>query len=418
MGETRLTLTSYHDRWPSWLKKAAQAGLQQQPTIFQPLLVKMGTKQAAKQLEKIVKTQTITEVVDNYDEQLAELYVSENAQLYKANIEVKRNSIQDYLLSHYAKADPWSKGSWVYYPWNRRLVHILEEELFWRLRTIRNSVLLTNEEQSAFRQFRIGCAGMSVGSNGALAIALTSGSQKLKLADGAVFSGSNLNRVRTAVSNIGLNKSVIIAREIYELNPYMQIEAVTQNISTQNIGQFFSKPWDIDLVIDEIDDLETKVRLRLEAKERRLPLIMVTEPGNEIMLDVERYDSDPNTKLFNGLADGIEEVLEKNGLNQREKLKFIAKIIGLPNLPLRDQQAMIKVGATLPSAPQLGSTAMMAGGVIAFAARTLATNPANLKSGRHTISIEKELTHYANSRDYRREHRKHTKNISRTLKSM
>jgi len=322
------------------------------------------------------------------------------------------------LEEHYSETDPWQKGSWVYYPWSGYLVHVLEAELYWRLHSVRNQVLLTDQEQTDWRNYRVGCAGMSVGSNGAIGIALTSGSEQLKLSDGAVFSGSNLNRVCTGIANIGLNKAVVIAREIYEMNPYVQIETMPKNITDTNITNFFTKPWPLDLIVDEIDDLETKVRLRLEAKRLRIPLIMVTEPGNQIMLDVERYDLDVNTQIFNGLAPGVEQLLEKKDLSQREKLKFIAKIIGLRNLPLRDQQAMIKVGATIPSAPQLGSTAMMAGGIIAFAARELATRPENLKSGRHIIAIEHLLTHEVNSREYKKQHRKHSDSIQRAMESM
>lgn len=418
MGQARLTETNYRSQWPSWMQSIAPKAIVLDDWNYQPIVINMGAAGAEQELKQLVTKQPIVRLFDNYDEQLAELFLSNNAQLFKANLEVKRSSIADYLKAHYGTTPAWKKGSWVYYPWDGTLLHVLEQELFWRLRTLRNQILLTDNEQAAFRSINIGCVGMSVGSNGAAAIALTSGSQHLKLADGAVFSGSNLNRVRTAVRNIGLNKCVVMAREIYEMNPYMKIEATAYNIDQSNIAQFFDKPWKLDLVVDEIDDLETKVRLRVEAKKRAIPVIMVTEPGNQVMLDVERYDLDPSLELFNGLAPGVEQLLEKKDLTQREKLKFVAKIIGVKNLPLRDQQAMLKVGATIPSAPQLGSTAMMAGGVIGFAARELAANPSNLKSGRHIISIEKELTHGVNQWRYKIDHRRHSRNINRAMRSM
>lgn len=418
MGQARLTQTNYQNEWPVWLQKITPKTLINDDVNYQPTVIVMEQKGAEQQLKKLVQSQPVSRVFDNYDEQLAELFVSNNAQLFKANLEVKRSSIADYLKEHYGNIPAWKKGSWVYYPWDGSLLHVLEEELFWRLRTLRNQILLTDEEQAAFRTIKIGCVGMSVGSNGAAAIALTSGSQQLKLADGAVFSGSNLNRVRTPVRNIGLNKCVVMAREIYEMNPYMHIEATTHNVEQKNIAAFFDKPWRLDLIVDEIDDLETKVRLRVEAKKRRIPVIMVTEPGNQIMLDVERYDVNPDLDLFNGLAPGVEQLLVKKDLTQREKLKFIAKIIGVKNLPLRDQQAMLKVGSTIPSAPQLGSTAMMAGGIIGFAARELAANPNNLKSGRHVISIEKLLTIQANTFKHKQAHRRHSRSINRAMRSM
>ncbi len=416
MGQKRLTNHQPSEYWPDWLRQATKQSLHSKD--YQPVVFDMEKLPRQKAFKDFCASTPITRVEDVYDEQLAELYISQNAQLFKASEEVKYNSIKGYLQDHYQDTSTWQKGCWVYYPWDRSLVHVLAADLFWKLRTIRNQILMTHDEQQQYQKFRIGCAGMSVGSNGALAIVLTSGSQQLKLADGAVFSGSNLNRVRTAVENIGINKAVVVAREIFKANPYMQLSVSQNNITRSTVGDFFEKPWPLDLVVDEIDDLEVKVLLRLEAKKRHIPLIMVTEPGNMIMLDVDRYAQNPQPEIFNGLAPGVEKILDKQELSQREKIKYIAQIIGLKNLPLRDQKAMIKVGSEIPSPPQLGSTAMIAGGVIAFAARQMAINPNNLKTGRHTFSLDEAFTHYHNSLTYKWQHKRHSAQLRRALKSM
>lgn len=415
MGQARLTNSDYYKDWPPALRKAKDRALIGNHPDWRPVLVRMGGRSSDKTLSDLLTSQPVTQIVDNYDEQLAELFVSENAQLYKANAEVKASSIRDFLKQHYGNQPAWKLGTWVYYPWSGQVVHVLDEDRFWQLRTIRNQYLVTPEEQTAWRQAKVGCAGMSVGSNGAAAIVLTSGSQKLKLSDGAVLSGSNLNRLRTGIASVGLNKCVVMARQLYEMNPYLEIEIQDQNLTAANLGEFFDQGWPLDIVVDEIDDLEIKVRLRMEAKKRRLPVVMVTEPGDDIMLDVERFDLDPNLPVFHGLAGDIEEVLKKGSLNQREYVKYAMMIIGVENLPLRAQQAMVKVGSTMPSPPQLGSTAMMAGGVIAFACRQLASG-GRLKSGRHVISLEGELLQ--GDRSQKREFRRHTKSLKQAMRSM
>lgn len=411
MGQKRLTSSNYTQQWPDFLKKAASKAVECKEDIYKPLVI------PGSELKELISTYPIFEVADNYDEQLAELFISENAQLYKAVREVQSSSIRDYLKKHYSDMDAWRKGNWAYYPWNATLVHLLEEELWWKLRTVRNQILMTNEEQKKYTSFKVGCAGMSVGSNGAAALVLTSGSKDLKIADGAVLSGSNLNRLRGKVSDIGLNKAIVMARQFYELNPYLTLEAMSENLSADNIENFFDKPWPLNLIVDEIDDLETKILIRLEAKKRQIPVVMVTEPGDTVILDVERYDLDPNLPIFHGLVPGFEEVLKKDKLNQREFVKFAMKIIGVKNLPLRDQKAMIKVGSQIPSPPQLGSTAMLAGGVIAFAIRKIATGD-NFKSGRQVLNLEHEFIKGAKSIQNRLAHSKHSKIMTKAMRSM
>lgn len=418
MGEARLTLTDHTSGWPKWLKSNLGSSKSlSQSLIYKPILVSMEDANAASKLKKLVLNNLIVEIIDVYDEQFAELFISDNAQLYKANLTVKRNSIQEVLLNKYQEKQPWELGVWVYYPWNGKLVHVLEEELLWKLKTIRNSHLIDDKEQERYRNFTVGCAGLSVGSNGAAAISITGGSQKIKLADGAVFSGSNLNRVRTGIDKIGINKALVIGRELVEANPFQEVTVMTKGLTDQNIGTFFDKPWPIDLVVDEIDDLRMKVILRMEARKRGIPVIMVTEPGDSLILDIERYDNNPNLQLFHGLVPGIEDLLHQKEINQRQKIKFMMKIIGVNNLPLRDQQAMLKVGSELPSPPQIGSTAMAAGGIIGFTVRQIATGMP-IKSGRHIFSMHDFFMEDWHKHQQRKAHKKHTKSLKKIIKSL
>src|SRR5687768_1247120 len=129
MGQARLTQTNYQEQWPAWLQKIKPKSLAPNDAIYEPIIINMNEVGAGQHLKELVQQQSIIRVFDNYDEQLAELYVSNNAQLFKANLEVKRNSIADYLKEHYGKTPAWKKGSWVYYPWDGSLLHVLEEEL-------------------------------------------------------------------------------------------------------------------------------------------------------------------------------------------------------------------------------------------------------------------------------------------------
>ncbi len=415
MGQARLTNSDHNKEWPSFLKQAAVRS-QLDSGSWQPQVVEMSKPGSNDKLELLVSSNVIRQVIDNYDEQYAELIVSRHPHLYQATLEVKRESLKEFLDRHYDGRAAWQLGSWVYYPWNGQLVHVLEKDLFIESRTIRNKDLITTAEQKTYGNFQVGCAGMSVGSNVALSLGITGGSQRIKLSDGAVISASNLNRIMTGVYDIGNSKSLVIARKLYEMNPYMEIERFNDNITDKNVSDFFEKPWKIDLVVDEIDDLKTKILLRLEAKRRKLPVVMVTDLGDDVMLDVERFDVDPNLPLFHGLVPDVENLLTKE-VSKREWLKYATSIIGPQNASLRMQESLVKIGTKLVTQPQLGGTAIMAGVVAAYAVRQIALHE-DLKSGRTLISLEKHLRNDVTTIRHRRQHRRHTKRLRRALDAM
>lgn len=411
-----LSKMDYSGTWPKYLKAAAERACITQVTDT-PMLVVMNAKNGETELEKMLEGAPITSVIDNYDEQLAELFISENAHLYRAHIDIKTNSIAEMLEQHYGTTPAWQKGSWVYYPWNGQLVHVLEENLFTNLRTIRNKDLITANEQARYAAISAACFGMSVGSSAAVSLILQGGSSKLKIADGAVISGSNLNRIRTGIASVGEEKARVIARQLFEMNPYISLRQLHEPVSPATLPAFLDGPWPTNVVIDEIDDLEVKIRLRVAARERKLPVLMATDLGDDVMLDVERYDLNPGLPLFHGLVGNIEEMLNRKNMSQREWLKYATAIIGTKNVPLDMQKSLLKIGSTLPTQPQLGGTAMIAGAVVAFAVRQIALGEP-LKSGRSIVSLEKILVDGRAGIKHKLRHRKHSQILNNAMKRM
>jgi hypothetical protein len=376
----------------------------------------MSNKDAAKTLEQLIDKNKIYKIVDNYAEQYAELILSKNAHLYRANYDVQVASIAKLLDEHYAGKESWTLGSWVFFPWNGQLVHILAQEDFESLRTIRNKDLITSGEQVKLFDYRAACFGMSVGSAGALGLGISGISRQIKLIDGAVISGSNLNRILTGVSSVGVGKATVIGRQIYEMNPYSTL-SYFDKVGQDNIEKIFSDPWPINIAIDEIDDIQMKVLIRIEAKKRRIPVIMATELGDTVMLDVERFDKEPKRPIFHGMIPGIEDIKAERLANYREWTKHAVRIIDPSNMPIKMQHSLLKIGSSIVTHPQLGSTVMMTGGLLAFAAKNIALdNPLN--SGRYIISLEKEMLADHKTRAYKRRHKKHTKVIHSSVNSM
>lgn len=412
MGQGKLSLADVSLNWPDELKRIA-ASTNFDSMSWQPEVIEMNGGASEVELKKLLERAAVKSIVDNYDEQYAELIVSRRAGLYQSSYEEKVRILEGELAEHHSDSHAWQKGAWVYYPWSGVLSHVIAKEHFLELRSTRNRNLITSEEQMKIGDFNVGCAGMSVGSNAALAIAITGISQQLKIADGAVISGSNLNRVLAGVNDVGLSKSLVIARKIYEMNPFASVERFDRDITPESIGHFFDTPWPLHAVVDEIDNLMVKIQLRVEAKKRRIPVVMATDLGDSVMLDIERYDLDPDLPFFHGKVKGVEELLTKD-VDRREFLRAAMAIIGPENASTRVQESLMQVGKELAVQPQLGATAIMAGSVIAYALRKIALGE-NIKSGRINISLDDNLLVDALSDEAKKRHDESTAHMNQVF---
>ncbi|MXI79742.1 hypothetical protein GR254_03965 [Mycobacterium tuberculosis] len=162
---------------------------------------------------------------------------------------------------------------WAYYPWRRMVVAILGLRGFRAVRLDRNRHLITAEEQRALHALRVGVVGLSAGHAIAYTLAAEGACGTLRLADFDKIELSNLNRVPVGVFDIGLNKAMIAARRIAELDPYLAVDLVTSGLSPESVDEFLDG---LDVVIEECDSLDIKVILRQAACARGVPVLMAT----------------------------------------------------------------------------------------------------------------------------------------------
>lgn len=274
-------------------------------------------------------------------------------------------------------------GTWFYYPWLKTAVHFLEDSLHQELRTGRNRNLITKEEQEKYYDATISIAGMSVGSHIAVVLAMTGGAKHLRLADFDNLSGDNLNRIRESYANLGTNKAVLVARRVFELNPYADIEIFPEGVSEGNAGEFVNGA---SVIIEEVDSPFWKIRLREMAREKGIPIAMVTDNGDGVIVDVERYDKEPKRALLHGKITVSAE--EFRHLDPRDLPRVAAKMAGADVAVPRMLESVVEVGETLYSWPQLGTAANLAGTIGAYLVRHLTAGPHDLKSGRYIVSMD------------------------------
>jgi len=276
-------------------------------------------------------------------------------------------------------------GEWVFYPWSNILLHTLSEKENDLLRTNRNRDIITQEEQERLRNFTIVIAGLSVGGNIAMTLVYNGISKHLKLADFDILETTNLNRVRGKLSDIGEAKIDIINKQLYELDPYIKITNFNKGLDGKNVKDFLK---DANLVFEIIDDLKLKILIRKEAQKHKIPLVMLTSIGDSVMIDVERYDLDPQTKVFNGLVDErvVEDILQDR-FSKAEMNKYVVRIVGVQNIPPRVMKSVKQIGKTLSGRPQLMSTVTVAAGLACFIAKRIALGDQVL-SGRKICKFE------------------------------
>lgn len=355
------------------------------PTIFD-----LSKSDDRTRFDALVKEGAIKQISDDYEEEQRELFGIKNpSRVYAPGFE---EAFQEYFRALAATRPLSEHGRWAYFPWRYLAAHILPEDEYWLVRTARNQNLVTKEEQEKFYNAKIGIGGLSVGSSVAFAIALGGGGKRMKLADMDHLALSNTNRVLAGADRLGMLKVEMAARTIYEINPYAEIELHSEGLTTENIDDFCA---DLDIVIDELDNLSVKYLIREQAKKRRIAVVMAADNGDNAVVDIERYDLDPQPEFFHGrMGDVSYEMLK--GLDKFGIGKMITKHVGPENVTERMQQSLTQMGKTIVSWPQLGGAALVNGAAVAYCMRKI-LNGQPLETNRALVSLDEKLVPDYNS---------------------
>ncbi len=309
------------------------------------------------------------QVIDTYDQQVVEL------------LELRRH-VQPDLATTVPTVTETIGERWVYLPWQQALVRTLPPAEYYELLTSRNAILLPPAQQRSLKGLTIGIVGLSVGSNVARTLVQTGLGQVFKLADPDRVSLSNLNRIQADLRDVGENKALVATRSLYQLNPYLTIEAFDQGLGPWQLRDFFGGQKPLSVIIDECDDLQLKLYLRLIARALQIPLVMVTDNAYSVTCEVYRFDLDKNLGDFKNLPDfrfddicQAYQSVEPLQMSVAEEDAFIRSLVGEENLQAEMRLAAAeRVKGRLSFWPQLGMTALVSGGIAGFLLTTLFTN--------------------------------------------
>ena len=335
-------------------------------------------------LQTFKKKYKVKEVIDKYDQLVEELFLIRNPR-HKFSKDYSQD-LSEFKKKYLGKNSSDESGSWFYFSWNGLLIHYLPDADHQEIRTARNKNIITKEEQEKFYNFKVGIAGLSVGSHAALTLTMMGGAKTIKLADPDEISGSNLNRIRYDYTYVGKNKCDVAVEHIYQMNPYADVGAYPMGVTVENLADFLSGPPKIDVLVEEMDNLEMKIRIRLAARKLGIPVVMATDNADNVIVDIERYDLDPNLKLFNGVAGDL-TLEEFQSLKPQDMPLLATKIAGPHMVMPRMQASLLEVGKTLYSWPQLGDAATLSGVAVSYIVKRLALGE-NLKTGKLEINLD------------------------------
>lgn len=346
---------------------------------YKPEFLRLKKQENKLRFEKLLETSVLF-LHDETEGQLRELMKSRHPSRQLGDKE-----LQELMARHTEDLKPEEYGVWVYYPWNARMVHILDEGEFTELRTSRNQYKITREEQLLLSQKTVGIIGLSVGQSVALTMAMERSFGEIRLADFDVLELTNLNRIRTGIHNLGLKKVISVAREIAEIDPFLPVRVFPEGLNEDNMDDFYTGGGKLDVLVDECDEVAMKILCRRKAKDLGIPVLM--EASDRCTVDVERFDLDPERPVLHGYIDHLDLSRVKYLKTNEEKIPYLAPMVGMDTMSVRLKASALEVGHSITTWPQLASAVVMGGGVVGDIWRRIALGQF-CESGRYFVDLE------------------------------
>lgn len=322
-----------------------------------------------------------------------------------------------------AKDNQLDYGVYVYYPERNDLVRYCDPYWHRIVSVASNSKLLADpsgklswkEIRDIFDKTTIAIAGCSVGNSIIHTTVMDVRPGGVKIADKSLYKMENINRVRLGYWDIVFsngwrrsfsdlllkNKACVTAEQIYAIDPFVNAYIYAEGVQSDNIQRFFGgakgEP-PADIVIEEADDPRIKILIREEARKRRVPIVMASDLGSAVQVDILRYDQNFKLPLAYGKSDkevyaGL-DAFYKNPNARKSFTNLLDTLIGKDYR----QGEFIKIlegRSEIPTstiAPQIASTVALSGALIAeTVARLLLGHnyPRRFLFNKRTLKIKK-----------------------------
>lgn len=263
-------------------------------------------------------------------------------------------------------------GTWVLYPWLKQLVRFPEERDYRKLRTYRFKDLVTDKEQKRLDMARIAVMGMSVGSNIAVGLVRNAVCGSIIIGDLASPNVSGIGRSQIYMNDLCSSKVDATAKKISLIDPFTEQIHLRDGINEDNVKDLQAlKP---SIVVDEVDDMQTSVLLRMFAADNRLPYVTVSDVDRRAVLELQRHDLGRRSLFAGMVSDREAQILSEGRMTEDEQAGVFARSVGYHRMTPRLIESCLRVGEDLSGIPQLGSTALAAAGIAVETCRNITLN--------------------------------------------
>lgn len=324
-------------------------------------------------VHRLLRAGAVTALVDHGDEIAADLF-DHKFPGERNDGAAKREFVEA------AKEQGDAFGTFVYFPWLQTIVRYARKEDHLGLITSRNRNLITAEEQQTlYKGVTILNAGQSVGASVTEELAGMGIGDTHVIADPDVIDYTNLNRIRSGVMDLGLSKVDRTAKVLSLYNPWINIVPLRDGITPSNLLKLTNTGLIPSLIVEAVDDMPTKARLRLFAEQHRTPLVMPGDFGDNSVIHVERYDLEETNRfgrrkpiMMGGrLSAEDTKKLASGEMDKGDRDRAMLKHAGITNLSAAMMGSLVLMDSELGGLPQLRATTTRGAANVAFAARQI-----------------------------------------------
>lgn len=278
-------------------------------------------------------------------------------------------------------------GVWVLYPWSGDLVRFpSRDDYYWR-RTNRFRDLIPSHKQARLRLGRVATIGQSVGGTISLATVAAGIGNSTFISDIKNPDIPNIGRGNFDVRDLQGPKIDAIAKRISYLDPFVEQNHAHGEPYTQLEERLLD--YHPDIIIDQVDSMETSIRLREFCKRERLPYVTVSDVHDLAVLEIVRHDLSSREPLFvQRVSRKIQQRLLAGEATDEDSMRVFAESIGFHRLTLDLIDSVLRIGEDISGIPQLGTTALVAAGLATATTRDIMLGE-GVRTGVYTLDTAK-----------------------------
>ncbi|MDR0911945.1 MAG: HesA/MoeB/ThiF family protein [Methanobrevibacter sp.] len=160
----------------------------------------------------------------------------------------------------------------------------------------RQMSIVTRSEQERFKDAKVAVIGAGGIGGSLIEMLARMGIGSLKIADKDEYDLSNLNRQLMAnLDTLGKSKIYSTKDRVRKVNPYVKVEAFDEFVDETNVDKILK---DVDIVIDALDNLLTRVIISRKSKELDIPFVHGAIYGTQGQVTVFDNNTPSYEELF------------------------------------------------------------------------------------------------------------------------